>query len=223
MPPPKTQSRSQSQSRGGTELRQSLGKEDRKRKKDVVDDDAISTVSDSFSTVSINEEHRLQQRSLEQSYESNLWCKKMTLLVLLKLPKRQKMVHQGSSFKRNRMKSHIFYFYIKVTDINEYQKYVLWLMNTINHEDKFVYLTKQKVTLKYIHTNYRGKYKECIGYLYFKLNRSENSKTLVKFSHDTIKRCICYVLINEFPNTVPRQGAGKKKLLNKMELIITGT
>ena len=104
---PKDRTKSQTQSRS----RQSLGKVGcLKREEDAVDvdNDAISTVSDSFSAVSINEEHIVQQTLIE-------------------------------NFKRDRMISHIFYFGIKVTDINDYGKYVLLLMNKINHEDTFYF------------------------------------------------------------------------------------
>jgi len=86
-----------------------------KREEDAVDvdDDAISTVSDSFSTVSINEEHIVQQRSLEQAYESNNWgVKKVTLSVLLKLPKTG--VERDTTlekFKRENDVTHILFWY----------------------------------------------------------------------------------------------------------------
>ena len=197
MLPPKDRTKSPTQSRS----MQSLGKVGCLEREEVgvdVDDDVISTVLDSFSTVSIDEEHIVQQRSLDQANKSNyLDVKKVTT-------------------------SHIFYFGIKVTDINDYKKYVILLMNKINHEDTFYFnthsLLPQKVTLKYIHTNYRNKHNECIGYLYFKLYSNKN-KSLVKFSHENIHRWIYCVLMNEFPNTIPRQGSHHKKT----ELIITGT
>jgi len=218
MPPPNNRTTSHTQSRSRNSLGQAGSlKRDEDYDYDDDDDDDISTVSDSFSIVSINRQHKQDPSTLESPP-----------------PKSDKTATRYFKINmENRAKSHIFYFEIGVKDINEYQTFVTLLMDTINEEKQFFFgRVMRNLTLNYIHTNYNEKYNKCIGYLYFKLNRRapgvgksrENSiGQLINSTDLCIKTFICCVFMNDYPTAAPGRGAIRSEYLINLESIITVT